>query len=373
MGTVKKTGKKKKQKYKQGTVDLANSKNGQLVKILLKLHDLRAPISVKDLHENFDKIGMRRFKRYLETLNAVWITVRKSPLFQIVDHEGEPWHHGVKLEQHIARTEKSLDIQGIGHAQRRLVSLVAVTSLLGIKNLNLLKEESGELRKGIVRKLPRDEKQVLERSQKKFYSKIQGQIDYTKYDDVLNALYQALMYDKQLKIKKKTEYGGLDDAQVIEPLCLISFKSALYLAFRYPDTTGGQPQLYTIRVTNIEDATVGKQFGYPYTTVDPDKEFGEEFGMYQSKKTPDKEITIKIQIKAKSTALSHITERTWGRNQQVTNQRDESSILTFQAYNTVELAAFVLGYGAEITVIEPQTLREGVKKIINDMRNIYEQ
>ena len=89
------------------------------------------------------------------------------------------------------------------------------------------------------------------------------------------------------------------------------------------------------------------------------------FGIYQ-----DEEIELKLLIKYPMAQI--VKEKVWVKNQIITENRDENSIL-FQAKmkGKVEIKSWILSMGSSVEVLEPETLRNELKKELEEMMKNY--
>ncbi len=66
-------------------------------------------------------------------------------------------------------------------------------------------------------------------------------------------------------------------------------------------------------------------------------------------------------------------ETTWHPSQRVERQSDGSALVTFEVTNTVELYAWVMGWGEKVEVLEPESLRQDVIATAEAMLKLYGQ
>lgn len=337
------------------------------LKLLLRLHDLRSHIKLSGLvEEDLGFSSMKQLRRALMSLQDMWQEAFAKDLFEMVDSAGDPWLQGRKEQQYIRRVSEPLDIENVSSLHRRLAALYAMEALLPINNMKIIKDEYKGVAKQIKSKGRRKGPNALVHVEKKFFIKQKGVIDFAPYTNLLDDIYTAVLYSRKLAVTKLKDPMDAPP-KVILPLCLISYNSSVYLAAFSEGDQRIPPTVYTHEVTKFRDVKLlTDKFKYPQS-FNPKLEFGDRFGLFSGNKNHK----IAIQIKAQSNALHHLSERKWGQNQSVTKQADGSHILEFTANTLTEVVPFVLGYGQEITVLQPKELREEVKKTVLGLAQIY--
>jgi proteasome accessory factor B len=82
-------------------------------------------------------------------------------------------------------------------------------------------------------------------------------------------------------------------------------------------------------------------------------------------------VTVKLRFKPQlSRSLS---ESIWNPSQVIESQQDGSSIVTLKVKDNADFRSWVLGWGDEVEVLEPETLRNYVIKVIKSAYNTYQQ
>lgn len=80
-------------------------------------------------------------------------------------------------------------------------------------------------------------------------------------------------------------------------------------------------------------------------------------------------LTVRLRFNVK---VSHrAMETIWHPSQVIEEQSDGSIIMTFKVRDITYFRAFILGWGDEVEVLEPETLREQIKNIIHSLEYIY--
>ncbi len=83
----------------------------------------------------------------------------------------------------------------------------------------------------------------------------------------------------------------------------------------------------------------------------------------------DDAVTVRIRFAA--AVADYVRDRTWHPTQQVEQQPDGSIILMMRAAGSTELLNWILGYGPNAEILEPQSLRDRAAKTIAQMNQLY--
>ena len=77
----------------------------------------------------------------------------------------------------------------------------------------------------------------------------------------------------------------------------------------------------------------------------------------------------KLKITGKYAML--VKERIYGKNQTVEAVDQNTSILSVEMQNKEDILVFVLGFGANCEVLEPEWLRENIKNTSKNITDLY--
>lgn len=80
-------------------------------------------------------------------------------------------------------------------------------------------------------------------------------------------------------------------------------------------------------------------------------------------------VAVKLHIKRE--LVLYMEETTWHPSQQLTKQDDGSAIMTFKVNHTPELISWILGWGNQLEVLEPQELRSEIVQSVRATAKAY--
>jgi proteasome accessory factor B len=92
---------------------------------------------------------------------------------------------------------------------------------------------------------------------------------------------------------------------------------------------------------------------------------GSAWGIY----TDEELVQVKLRFNQKVSKAA--TGTTWHHSQKTEPQADGATVMTLNIRNTVDFRGWVMGWGENVEVLEPQVLRDQIIEINNAVRNIY--
>jgi predicted DNA-binding transcriptional regulator YafY len=185
-----------------------------------------------------------------------------------------------------------------------------------------------------------------------------GKVDTTIFRQAAEALFQ----ERSLLIDYQSPHTSKNSERIILPLHLIHYMGSWHLV-AWCDMRQDLRDFALARIKSIapSNTTVKLPDDLP-----PIKEYTRRhFGIMQGEKTTY--VTLRFSPKV----ASWVAEQIWHQEQQTECGPDGSLTLCFPVADFRELARIVLGFGAEIHVIEPPALRDLVREEIRKMAKIY--
>ncbi len=78
-----------------------------------------------------------------------------------------------------------------------------------------------------------------------------------------------------------------------------------------------------------------------------------------------------VKLRFNKNIVNRIIETTWHPSQTIEVQPDGSIIMSFKVRDVAYFRAFILGFGDDVEVLEPETLREQIKSMVFSLKEIY--
>ncbi len=184
--------------------------------------------------------------------------------------------------------------------------------------------------------------------------------DYRDKDEVIGALTDAMF--KQLTCL--VEYHSFHDDKVkhfkIDPLRFVERDGGLYV---FVNTTSyGDIRLLAVeRILKLTPSD--KQFTVP-EDFDPDTLLETAFNL-----TIGDPVTVKVRFSADQ--ARYVKERRWAATQTLTDQPDGSVILELETSGRWDVKRWVLAFGADAELLEPEDLRQEIAADLGSMIKAY--
>lgn len=123
----------------------------------------------------------------------------------------------------------------------------------------------------------------------------------------------------------------------------------------------------SIKVFAVPRFSSAEMTDKPYmgTIEDPEKFFESSFGVYRGGKPQ----MVKVEFSSK--VAPYIKERRWHTSQRVVSKEGGTIVVSFEVDLTPELISWVLGFGSEAVVLEPQSLIERLAKEASEVCKLY--
>lgn len=229
--------------------------------------------------------------------------------------------------------------------------------------------------------LPREHQSLLEQATEKVASLVgdgknqfktselyftKGSIDYTPHEEVLEDIISAYGERRVLDILYWPRSPSYPKIHSFVPGCILVYREGLYIkgwriAKRGKQILGVMTlALHRILETCPTRLVLHEQDTQAFSLTQEDV-----FGI-----VPEK-IPFQVRIKFILPASDYICERHWSSGQKIEAFPDGSIILTITAQSDMEVIKWVLSYGKEATLLEPDHLRKRIVEELNYTKERY--
>jgi len=197
-----------------------------------------------------------------------------------------------------------------------------------------------------------------------------GTIDYSPHQETIHILIEAMNEKNICRITYQAIMHKKVKTYHVMPLKIFSYRDTLYLharmakepgkAYKEPDF---DPLLAIHRFKKVE--ITDRSFEYPadYNFEDI---FDKNFGFM-------KDDCFEVVVEFTGWAALHVAERTWSPDQKIEKIDDDKIRLKFSASSEVELTAWILSFGEDARVIEPDWLVEEIINKFNRTAVLYKK
>jgi len=327
----------------------------QLIKFLKALDLLSKPAgtTINEMADylEIDRRSVYRTIRLIEELGfPLWDD--KSPL-----EKEKRW----KLEETYLKKLPNIKIPDVNMTLPEVLSLYLLKGGEGLfKGTEIeinIKSAFGKL--GLF--LPEGTLDKLNKIKALFISSAKFAKDYSGKEEIIDHLTDAMLNNETCKIEYHAFYEDKLKRYKIDPLHFFENDGGLYILVI--TTTFGD--IRTLAVERIQEITkTGEFFKYPKDFY-PEELMESAFDIIYGDP-----VNVKIWFSADQ--ARYIKERNWSKTQKIEDQEDGSIILSMETSGRWDVIRWVLSYGSEAEVLEPEELRDYIRKEIKVAIGYYE-
>lgn len=184
--------------------------------------------------------------------------------------------------------------------------------------------------------------------------------DYKPKSKTIEALTTAILRNQTCTITYNSFSGDTTKTYDINPLHFFERDGGLYLFIMYP----GEDKPFTLAVERILEISLTDKTFAPPKGFDPDRLLDYAFGVTFNN-------PIQVRIRFSANQAKYIKERNWTKNQLITDNPDGSIILEMDTSGKWEVMRWVLSFGADAELLEPEDLRTEVMETLSTASAIY--
>ncbi len=310
--------------------------------------------TIKDLAKCLETTERQAY-RTIDTIqdDFCFVVTKEQPLF------GSEVRHYLKEKDQIT-SFKNMKVADLN------LSLTEVIALYFLKGHARLYQGTGietEINRAFAKLdtfVPDGFEKRLKKVKSLFSASAQFTKDYSNKEKIIDDLTEAILQQKSCRI----EYHSFGDDKIknfnIDPLSFFERNGGLYLFIR--STSYGDIRVLAVeRIQSI--SVMDSTFDYP-KDFDPDALLENAFGIYY-----DDPITVKVRFPAEQ--ARYIQERRWAKEQEITNLPDGSIILTMNTSGWYDVKRWILSFGPDAELLEPEEMREELHNAARKMAALY--
>lgn len=185
--------------------------------------------------------------------------------------------------------------------------------------------------------------------------------DYTGKEEIIDSLTDAMLKQKTCLIA----YHSFSDDEIksfkIDPLSFFENKGGLYIFVN----ASSFDNILVLAVERIQSIDVTESSFEPPTDFDPESRMETAFDIVS-----DDPIEVKVWFS--ESQARYVRERSWALQQRITENEDGSIMLEMKSSGWRDVKSWILSYGADAKVIEPEEMRKEIGHELATMRAWYE-
>lgn len=190
-------------------------------------------------------------------------------------------------------------------------------------------------------------------------------IEYYRVDEtIFRHVVSALFRKQAIIIRYRTPYTGEETQRIVLPLHLLCYMGNWHL-IAFCSLKGELRDFALSRIREIQ--SVAHRIDLPDHLSSIKDYLRKDFGLMKSSVE-----AVEVCLRFTPEVSEWISEQIWHRNQKISPNDDGSTCLRFPVEDFREVRREILRYGAQVEVLSPPELRQGVKKEIEKMGKIYQ-
>ena len=183
-------------------------------------------------------------------------------------------------------------------------------------------------------------------------------------NEQLKTILQAMRTSSTLRLTYHSYHRPKANTFCVEPYCVKMFRRRWYMAARAPYYD--KVMVYALdRIENLE-LLEGDKFAFP-TDFDAEAFFADCFGVIIGDETPTENVTLRVS----QWQANYLRDLPLHTSQRELTPEDNCCTFTFRLRPSLDFQQELLSLGDEVEVMEPQWLRETMKKKIKEMAERY--
>ncbi len=201
-----------------------------------------------------------------------------------------------------------------------------------------------------------------------FGSFLPGSVDYTPHQQTIRIMIEAMEERKVCKILYKSAGRKRAISFYIQPFKLFSHQDTLYLHAGKARTPGKpfkeaeyDPLLVVHRIEQAELTATSYRLPDNYNF---EQFFNQSFGII-------KDDAFEVELEFSGYAATYVAERIWSPDQEIEEIADDKIRLRFSASSVPELLGWIMWWGADVKVVEPEWLVENVYQVAGKVLTRY--
>ncbi|MBN1334996.1 MAG: WYL domain-containing transcriptional regulator [Deltaproteobacteria bacterium] len=186
--------------------------------------------------------------------------------------------------------------------------------------------------------------------------------DYREMADVIDEVLSCLLYSNPANARYRRARGQAR-TYLLEPLTLAVYRQGLYVFAR--DVEEDRIKTFALERFLSFERRRKEKFGRP-ASWDPVAFVADAFGIIGG---PPRAVVVRFS----SEVAEYIRERRWHRSQGFLDRPDGSVEVVLRCAITPELKQWILGFGPDAEVLEPEDLRRDVQEALEQAARRYRQ
>jgi len=183
-----------------------------------------------------------------------------------------------------------------------------------------------------------------------------------KGSEYLMEIIEAIRDKRVLEIRHKRFDSEKAYLHIVHPYLLKEYRNRWYLIGLNDDIE----QIRTYGLDRIQEISENREIEFFDAGFDPAEYFKSAIGIIAPETSPQE-----VLLKFTKDQGQYVITQPIHESQEIVEETDTHVIISLHIIPTFELVSLILGWGAEVEVMEPKGLRERIKMIIKGMQELY--
>lgn len=193
-----------------------------------------------------------------------------------------------------------------------------------------------------------------------------GVVDYSNVQEQVDTVLRALRERRICEVEYHSPERDKPKVLVVAPYQLLAYREGLYVRCRMEKALAEPEKFYdpTLALHRMSSATLTDR-KFRRIPVKPGDTTGNGFGLSHGE-------PFRVVVDIVPKAAMYVRERIWSADQVITQKKDGGLTLEFTANSRIEVLNWVLSFGGEAVLREPQTIREELAQTLEKMGAQYD-
>jgi proteasome accessory factor B len=315
--------------------------------MLTLLASRRQGLAVRELAEELH-VGEKSIRRDLETLRGVGFALEET----VGERGRKTWRLAANASQ-----------ATLGFSYDELLALYLGRRFLDPLAGTLVWQAAQNAFKKIRACVAPSALKYLEKMAGRMYVTTAGAGDYSFKGEILDEVQRGIEESKATLIEYRSQRATEPVTYEVFPYALASHRGSLYLAAHSRE----HEQVRLFKIDRLESAIVTDFPFHRPDDFDVAEYFRGSFGVYQG----DGDVTVRARFSPE--VARYVEESRWHSSQKLSRQKDGGLLAEFRLSSIEEIKHWLLGFGRQVVVLEPEELRDEMAAELRETLALYSQ
>lgn len=241
-----------------------------------------------------------------------------------------------------------------------LIALYFGRDVLKILKNTVFHDSLESLFKKIKTTLPAESKKYLKQIESSLRAGSGPHKKYDNFKDTIETVNEAVIKKQVIEILYYTMSRKKVGQRKVAPYKLWFYDGTFYLIGRCRSKK--DVRIFAVDRIKMINLT-SERFEVP-ADFNADEFMKASFGVFQGQ-------PVRVRIRFSSDAAEYVQEKVWHESQKITENRDGSIILELEVAGTREIKHWILRWGSQAQVLEPDSLREEIRSEAAELLGVY--